>query len=81
MVMTYYRIHEVIFTELCTKSGQEPLKWDFVFWRESETLSDLAQLDADFQDWYNQERIHSSIGYSTPWQKLSADARLSSPVG
>jgi len=57
------------------------LKWDFVFWEAPETLAELQTLDAPFVNWYNQERIHSAIGYETPWQKLTADARLSTPVG
>lgn len=57
------------------------IKWDFVFWEEPETLAELQALDDPFTNWYNQERIHSTIGYATPWQKLLADATLSLPVG
>ena len=57
------------------------IKWDFVFWHEPETLKELSSLDDGFLDWYNFERIHSSIGYDTPWHKLKADATLSTPVG
>lgn len=57
------------------------LKWDFVFWHEPETLTELSDLDEDFQIWYNRKRIHSSINYQTPWHKLLEDARLSTPVG
>ena len=57
------------------------LKWDFVFWHEPETLTELSNLDHDFLDWYNHQRIHSSIGYVTPGHKLKVDAKLSLPVG
>lgn len=57
------------------------LKYDFVFWHEPESLEDLAKLDQEFEHWYNHERIHSSIDYLTPWQKLSQDATLSSSLG
>lgn len=57
------------------------LKWDFIFWHLPETFDELGQLDNPFQNWYNQERIHSSINYLTPWQRLLQDARLSSPLG
>jgi putative transposase len=57
------------------------LKWDFVFWQDPETLEELHNLDADFKRWYNEERIHSAIGYQTPWQRLLQDAKLSTPVG
>ena len=57
------------------------LKWDFIFWYQPNTLEELRQLDQDFENWYNQERIHSSINYLTPWQKLLQDARLSTALG
>lgn len=57
------------------------IKWDFVFQHEPQTLAELQKLDDDFIHWYNQERIHSSINYQTPWQKLLEDATLSLPVG
>ncbi len=57
------------------------LKYDFVFWHEPESLEDLAKLDQQFEHWYNHERIHSSINYLTPWQKLLQDATLSLSLG
>lgn len=57
------------------------LKWDFVFWQEPTTIAELAALDADFKHWYNLERMHSAIGYRTPWQKLQEDATLSLALG
>lgn len=57
------------------------IKWDFIFWHEPESFKELQALDGDFTTWYNHERIHSAIGYQMPWQKLTADATLSIPVG
>lgn len=57
------------------------LKWDFVYWHQPDSLEELRTLDQDFEYWYNQERMHSSINYQTPWQKLLLDARLSKALG
>lgn len=57
------------------------LKWDFIFWEEATTMAELAALDAEFERWYNHERIYSAIGYQTSWQKLLEDATLSSALG
>jgi putative transposase len=43
-------------------------KYDFVFRHEVEVLDDLKRLGSQFQQWYNQERLHSSLGYEVPWQ-------------
>lgn len=57
------------------------LKWDFVFWQEPATIDELTALDTEFRRWYNCERIHSAIGYQTPWHKLQQDATLSLALG
>jgi len=49
-------------------------KYDFIFRHEVNVLDDLKRLAPQFRQWYNQERLHSSLGYRTPWQKLLADA-------
>ena len=51
-------------------------KHDFAFRHEPETLSELRDLVPRFKQWYNQTRIHSSVGYTTPWQKLQEQATL-----
>ena len=51
-------------------------KHDFVFWQEVNTLADLKEIVPKFRRWYNQERIHSSIGYKSPWQVLEKQAKL-----
>ena len=47
----------------------------------STTVAELAALNAEFERWYNYERIHSVIGYRTPWQKLQEDATLALALG
>ena len=51
-------------------------KHDFVFWHEVDNLADLKGIVPKFRRWYNQERIHSSLGYKTPWQVLHEQAKL-----
>ena len=51
-------------------------KHDFVFWYEVDNLADLKEIVPKFRRWYNRERIHSSIGYKTPWQVLEKQAIL-----
>jgi putative transposase len=48
-------------------------KYEFVFRHEVTTSAELKELVPRFQVWYNQERLHSSLGYQTPWQRLLAD--------
>lgn len=49
-------------------------KYDFVFRNEVNVLDDLKQLAPQFQQGYNQRRLHSSLGYRTPWRQQLADA-------
>jgi putative transposase len=49
-------------------------KYDFVFRYGVEVLDDLKRLGPQFQQWYNQERLPSALGYKVPWQQLVADA-------
>jgi transposase InsO family protein len=51
-------------------------KYEFVFRHEVEVLDDLKRLGPQFQQWYNQERLHSSLGYEVPWQQLTAEAAV-----
>lgn len=51
-------------------------KHEYAFWHEIESLADLSALVPKFKDWYNLERLHSSVGYATPWQKLQEQATL-----
>ena len=51
-------------------------KYDVVFRHEVATSFELKALVSRFRDWYNQERLHSSLGYQTPWQRLLADATI-----
>jgi putative transposase len=48
-------------------------KYEFVFRHEVTTSIDLQALVPRFQDWYNRERLHSSLGYQVPWRRFMAD--------
>jgi putative transposase len=48
-------------------------KYEFVFRHEVTTSTELQALAPRFQDWYNQERLHSSLGYQVPWRRFLAD--------
>ena len=51
-------------------------KYDFYFRQECDTFEQLQPLSKIFKRWYNHDRIHSAIGYATPWQKLTESVRL-----
>ena len=46
-------------------------KHEFVFRQEVNTLADLKALLPAFQRWYNDQRLHSSVGYRTPTTVLA----------
>jgi putative transposase len=48
-------------------------KYEFVFRHEVTTSIELQALVPRFQDWYNQERLHSSLGDQVPWPRFLAD--------
>ncbi len=48
-------------------------KYEFIFRHEVNTSIQLRELVPQFQNWYNRERLHSSIGYQVPWQQLLTD--------
>jgi putative transposase len=48
-------------------------KYEFVFRHEVTTSAELQELVPRFRVWYNRERLHSSLGYQTPWQRSLAD--------
>jgi putative transposase len=51
-------------------------KYDFYFRQECDAFEQLNPLAKAFKHWYNHDRIHSAIGYATPWQKLKESVRL-----
>lgn len=51
-------------------------KYDFYFRQECNTFEQLQPLARKFRRCYNHDRIHSSIGYATPWQKLRESGTL-----
>ena len=44
------------------------IKTEFVYSQTFETLNDLKCQLADYVNWFNNHRIHSSLGYKTPYQ-------------
>jgi putative transposase len=46
------------------------LKYESVFREEIETSDQLRAHLPEFRKWYNEERLHSSLGYQTPQQAL-----------
>ena len=46
-------------------------KHEFVFRHEVNTLAELQALLPEFMQWYNQQRLHSSLGYRTPASVLA----------
>lgn len=51
-------------------------KYDFCFREEHATLSQLRDITKRFETWYNRERLHSAIGYRTPWAVLAGPGIL-----
>jgi putative transposase len=51
-------------------------KYDFYFRQECDDFEQLQPLSKSFKRWYNHVRIHSALGYQTPWQKLTEAVRL-----
>ena len=46
-------------------------KHEFAFRQEVNMLADLKALLPAFQRWYNEQRLHSSVGYRTPTSVLA----------
>ncbi|MDQ3398092.1 MAG: transposase [Deinococcota bacterium] len=46
-------------------------KYSFLFREECSSLAQLRDICGRFEDWYNRQRKHSSIGFKTPWQVLN----------
>jgi putative transposase len=51
------------------------LKYEWIFRQEVRSITELRVQCAQFQHWYNTERLHSALGYAYPWDKLVASAR------
>jgi putative transposase len=51
-------------------------KYEFVFRHEVTTSGQLRELVPQFQHWYNRERLHSSLDYQVPWQRLLAEVTV-----
>jgi putative transposase len=47
-------------------------KYECVFRHEVTTAAELQELVPRLRVWYNRERLHSSLGYQTPWQRFVA---------
>ena len=51
------------------------LKYEWVFRHEVRSIAELHARCAEFHDWYNHRRRHSTLGYAYPWVKLLASAK------
>ncbi|WP_415789416.1 integrase core domain-containing protein [Deinococcus saxicola] len=51
------------------------LKYEWIFRQEVRSITELRVQCAQFQHWYNTERLHSALGYTYPWDKLVASAK------
>lgn len=49
-------------------------KHEFIFRHEVNTLADVQALLPSFMNWYNERRLHSSLGYRTPAAVLAEEA-------
>ena len=51
-------------------------KHDYVFRHEVNTQTELKALIPSFMCWYNERRLHSSLGYRTPASALADEAAM-----
>lgn len=51
------------------------LKYEWIFRQEVRSITELRVQCAQFQHWYNTERLHSALGYAYPWDKLVASVK------
>lgn len=51
-------------------------KHEFMFRHEVNTLADVEALLPSFLSWYNERRLHSSLGYRTPAEALAEEAAV-----
>lgn len=51
------------------------LKYEWMFRQEVRSITELRVQCAQFQYWYNTERLHSALGYAYPWDKLVASTK------
>ena len=49
-------------------------KYAFAFRSDWKSLADVQAALPDFHCWYNRERLHSALGYGTPWATLTRAA-------
>jgi putative transposase len=49
-------------------------KYQFIFRHELTDFAHLQSLCQQFKSWYNEQRMHSALGYATPWEALKAQA-------
>lgn len=52
-------------------------KHQWLFRHEFSTPPDVQNLADRFQTWYNRERRHSTLDYTTPWSVLTQSSRIS----
>jgi putative transposase len=49
-------------------------KYDYAFKHEITSLQELQAVCDGFKLWYNQQRLHSALGYKTPYNMLTKEA-------
>ena len=52
------------------------LKYEMVFRHDPQNLVELKALLQKFQLWYNTERLHAALGYSTPMQVVEQEGKI-----
>ena len=50
-------------------------KYQFAFRQDWQSMADVRTAMPEFHRWYNTERRHSALGYTTPWARLTSSAK------
>ncbi|UQN08359.1 integrase core domain-containing protein [Deinococcus sp. QL22] len=50
-------------------------KYQFAFRHDWQSMAEVRAAMPDFHRWYNHQRRHSALGYTTPWSTLTSSAK------